>query len=122
MDARQAMQAYAGGRLVLGVGLLTLPAPMLRIWTGRDGDRAGAQVLARAMGARDIGLAAGTLLAPRRGDSAKPWLLAGALSDAVDLVATWTARESLPRVGGRLVGLMAVGGTLTGLTLACVEE
>jgi hypothetical protein len=57
-------------------------------------------VLTRALGARDLALGAGALLAmhddPR---SARPWFAAHAVADGADLAATIAARDGLPRNG-----------------------
>jgi hypothetical protein len=85
-------------RLVFGVAFIAEPKLMERGWIGRQARLPGAQVLARAVGARDVALGLGGLQAVARDDgSARPWLAAGALCDAVDFGATWTAGGRIPR-------------------------
>ena len=50
-------------------------------------------------GARDLAVGAGAAYALHTGGSARPWLLAAAFTDAVDAVATFAARRSLPVAG-----------------------
>ena len=86
------------GRLVFGVAFIAEPQLMERAWIGKQARLPGAQVLARAVGARDLVLGLGGLQALTRGHgSARPWLAAGAVCDAVDFGATWTAGQGIPR-------------------------
>jgi hypothetical protein len=86
------------GRLLFGVAFIAEPKLMERAWIGKQARLTGAQVLARAVGARDLVLGLGGLQALARNDgSARPWLAAGAGCDAVDFGATWTAGQAIPR-------------------------
>src|SRR5918996_3914517 len=86
------------GRLVFGVAFIADPKLMERAWIGKQARLPGAQVLARAVGARDLALGLGGLQAVARGDgSAQPWLAAAALCDAVDFGATKAAGRRIPR-------------------------
>ena len=86
------------GRFVIGVAFIAEPMLMDRAWIGKQARVPGAQVLARAVGARDLALGLGGLQAVARNDgSAQPWLAAGALCDAVDFGATWAAGRRIPR-------------------------
>jgi len=85
------------------------------MWVGRDGSRPGGQVLARALGARDTALGAGTLAALRGGGPTAPWVLGGLLCDGTDLLATHAARERLPAAAAPLIYLLAGGALLVGL-------
>ncbi len=86
------------GRLAFGVAFIADPMLMDRAWIGKQARVPGAQVLARAVGARDLALGAGGLQAVARNDgSAQPWLAAAALCDTVDFGATWAAGPRIPR-------------------------
>jgi hypothetical protein len=86
------------GRLLFGVAFIAQPKLMERAWIGKQARLPGAQLLARAVGARDLTLGLGGLQALTRNDgSARPWLAAGAVCDAVDFGATWTAGRGIPR-------------------------
>src|ERR671925_874450 len=86
------------GRFVFGVAFIAKPTLMDRAWIGKQARVPGAQLLARAVGARDLVLGLGGLQALTRDDgSARPWLGAGAVCDAVDFGATWAAGRTIPR-------------------------
>ncbi len=97
------------GRFVFGVAFIAQPGLMERGWIGKQARLPGAQVLARAVGARDLALGLGGLQAVARGDgSARPWLSAAATCDAVDFGATWTAGRGIPRQARTVV--LAIAG------------
>ncbi|HWG95134.1 MAG TPA: hypothetical protein VNU66_13020 [Mycobacteriales bacterium] len=86
-------QRTSAGRVAVGVGMLAHP-PLLGAPLGVDRvsvERTGWAV--RMLGAREVALGAGTLVALRRGDAraARLWLAAGLLADAVDAVAVGAA-------------------------------
>ena len=86
------------GRFLFGVVFIAQPKLMDRGWIGKQARLPGAQVLARAVGARDLALGLGGLQAVRRNDgSARPWLAAAAICDAVDFGATLAAGRGIPR-------------------------
>jgi hypothetical protein len=118
MDARSMAQQLAYGRLALGAGLVLAPRLFAGGWTGRDSAGGGGRVLAAGLGARDVAIGAGTAHALRSGGSLREWLLAGAISDAVDCVSTLRARGSIPTAGVVGVGALAGAGTLISLWAA----
>ena len=65
---------------------------------------------------RDAG-GVGAVRALAGGFGARPWLQAGVLADATDLVATLRARSELPALGVAGVAAIAAGSTLLGLWL-----
>jgi hypothetical protein len=77
-----------------------------------------ARVFGRALGARDLALGLGALAAlegPAAGaGSARAWVAAGALSDALDVVASVLSWPELPRVTRWLVAASAGGAALVG--------
>ena len=86
------------GRLLIGVAFIAEPKLMERAWIGKQARVPGAQVLARAVGARDLALGLGALQAVARDDgSARPWLGAAAICDAVDFGATLAAGRRIPK-------------------------
>jgi hypothetical protein len=111
-DPRLTGPAIAAGRVALGVVAITRPALPARSWVSEE--RAadpGVQVLARALGARDIALGVVALAACARGSacSRRATVGLGAFADGVDAAATLLAWRSLPR-GGRYLALVAAGG------------
>jgi hypothetical protein len=92
-------KGLAVGRVAFGAALVAMPEEAARGWIGRRAaSYGGAQALARALGVRDLVLGVGSLAALSRGDDARGWVLAGAVGDAVDLVASVTG-DDLPATG-----------------------
>jgi len=111
-------RGQALGRAVLGSALTVAPRLAARAWLGAGpARRPQTAVVVAAMGARDLGLGLGTVQAIRQGHGARPWLAAGVLADAADLVATWRARDELPAFGVASIALLAGGSAAAGLWL-----
>jgi hypothetical protein len=108
----------AGARVLLGVVALCRPNLPARMWVADDDARRRAvQLLARALGGRDLALGLGALVALAGCGPAAPWVAAGGLADAGDVAATVAAWRHLPPSRRRLVTLIA-GGALAGAVLA----
>lgn len=117
-STRALIAALALGRIAFGAGLLAAPARVAQGWIGDDAARAPVQVAVRALGARDVALSAGALALAGDGAKARPWLLAAAACDCVDLAATLAAGDTLApraRIG---TALLAGGSALAGIALA----
>jgi hypothetical protein len=117
MTARSLARLQALGRLALGGGLVAAPGIVAGGWVGGVADKRDGQALAVGLGARDVGLAVGTLRALSSGRGAAPWLRAGVLADAADLIATVRARDSLPPLAVPAVAAIAGGSVLLGAYL-----
>jgi hypothetical protein len=97
------------GRFLFGVAFIAEPKLMERAWIGKQARLPGAQLLARAVGARDLVLGLGGLQALARNDrSARPWLAGAGICDAVDFGATWAAGRGIPRQARS--GVLAIAG------------
>ena len=97
------------GRFLFGVAFIAQPELMERGWIGKQARLPGAQVLTRAVGARDLAVGLGGVQAVARGDgSARPWLAAAAVCDAVDFGASWAAGRGIPRQARS--GVLAIAG------------
>jgi hypothetical protein len=117
--ARRAAGGLAAARVTLGVVAYAAPALPARPWIGDAASRTTATtVLARALGARDLGLGAGLLLAARHGAPTRGWVEAGALADLGDLVATLLSFRELPRGGRWLILAVTAGAVAAGRLLA----
>src|SRR5947209_13969417 len=112
MNAMLLARATAAGRVGFGVALLLTPLPLTGAWLWDDANSTGSQVLARALGMRDLVLGAGALTS--NGEDLPRWLLAGAAADATDLVATLRAAD-LPQRGRILTAAAATAGLALGL-------
>ena len=111
-------RAVAAARVVIGLTALAWPLVPARPWVGTAADDLAARVFGRALGARDLALGLGALTAlqlpgAERG-SARAWVAAGALSDALDVVASLSSWRELPQRGRWLVVASASGAALTG--------
>jgi len=108
----------AGGRVALGLIALARPSVPARPWVGGTADEVTVRVFGRALGARDVALGAGALVALRHQaaepQAARAWIAAGALSDALDVVASLSSWGGLPRVTRWLVVASAGGAALAG--------
>jgi hypothetical protein len=97
------------GRSLVGVAFIAKPTLMERAWIGKQARLPGAQLLARAVGARDLVLGVGGVQAVAREDgSARLWLAAAGICDAVDFGATWAAGRAIPRTAR--TGVLAIAG------------
>ena len=115
---RRGAVTVATGRVALGVTALIWPSVPARPWVGAAADDLAAQVFGRALGARDLALGLGALTA-LRGPAAEPgpacaWVAAGALSDALDVVASLSSWQELPSRSRWLVVTAAGGAALAG--------
>ena len=121
---RRGATAVAVGRVALGVTALAWPSVPARPWVGAAADDVAARVFGRALGGRDLALGLGALVALQgpaaQAGSARAWLAAGALSDALDVVATVSSWPELPRVTRWLVAASAGGAALAGAAGALV--
>ena len=101
--------AYGVLRIAYAAGLLAAPARTARPWLGEGVDTAAGQVALRGLGGRDLALAAGSVAAVLRGRSARAWLAACAVGDAVDLVSTLTADDSQLPDNAKVGTVLAAG-------------
>lgn len=116
MQARTVVTALGAGRVAIGLGLIVATRRTAGGWLGKDAAAVpGARAAVRGLGARDLAAGAALLVAiARDADDAevRRWLLAGALGDTVDAVATVSAGRNDPV--GRASTLIAVSAAATG--------
>jgi hypothetical protein len=114
MEARGLAVSVAGGRVALGVISLLGPGLVGRTMTGPEGGTGGMRLLVRMVGARDLGLGLGVLLALDRGAPVRGWLEASAVVDGIDAGACLLARRHLRRsVSPAAAGLATAGALLS---------
>jgi hypothetical protein len=117
-QARQIAEAIALGRIAIGVVALVAPTVPLRPWVGRDfAWQPRAKLLARSLGARDLALGIGVMLALRHKAPVRGWVEGAGLADAGDTLATLLAFGKLPK-GGRWLVLASAAGAVTAARLA----
>ena len=95
MEGRDLAVSLAGGRTAIGVLSLLAPGFVGRVMTGRGGSEGGTRLFARMVGARDLGLGLGLLVALNRGAPVRGWLEASAVVDGIDATACLLARDHI---------------------------
>ena len=114
MEARGIAVSVAWGRIAIGAVSLLAPGFVGRAMTGRDGSGGGTRLFARMVGARDLALGLGVLVALERGAPVRGWLEASAVVDGIDAAAGLLARHHLSTaVFPGAVGLAAAGALLS---------
>jgi hypothetical protein len=109
-QARQIAEAIAVGRIAIGIVALVAPTVPLRPWVGRDfAWQPRAKLLARSLGARDLALGIGVMVALRHKAPVRGWVEGAGLADAGDTLATLLAFGKLPKSGRWLVLASAAG-------------
>lgn len=112
MNGETGIRALAALRLAIGAGAFGAPGLAGRLFGLDVPGNPQAPYLARLFGARDVGLAVGTLASA--GDARRTWLAVGIACDAADFLAALLAGRdgSLSRVSATLCAapaLAAVG-------------
>jgi hypothetical protein len=114
MEGTDLAVSLARARLAIGVASLLAPGLVGRTMTRRDGSEAGTRLFARMVGARDLGLGLGVLVALDRGAPVRGWLEASAVVDGIDAAACLLARHHIrTSVLPGAVGLAAAGALLS---------
>lgn len=90
--------SVARWRIAIGVAAVVTPGLAARVMAGRRRSDGIAPLFARMLGARDVALGLGTVIALDRGKPVRGWLEGSALADTVDCVACVLARENMPPV------------------------
>lgn len=99
-------RALGAGRLAVGAAVLAAPEASVRILGLDTASAKRVRFLAQMAGARDLGLAAGTLTTA--GHGRRTWLLVGAAVDAADSIAIAAALRA-GQVRGLAVRAIVVG-------------
>jgi hypothetical protein len=110
----------AAGRLVIAAAALAAPVPAVRLLGGDTATAGRVTWLTRMMAIRDAAIGTGALAATRATGPAGPWLLAGAVSDAVDAaVVTAAIRQGrIKGIGSKAVVAVASGAAVAGAVTA----
>ena len=122
MDERDLALSLARGRIAIRVVSLLAPGWGGRTVTGLDGSEGATRLFARMVGARDLGLGLGVVVALDRGAPVRGWLEASAVVDGIDAAVCLLARRHIrTTVLPGVVGL-ATGGALLSAWLARQSE
>ncbi len=116
-DAKLAILA-ARGRIVIGAVAVVAPGLAARVMGGRRGSEGVAPALARMLGARDVALGLGVVIALDRGAPVRGWLEGSALSDTVDCLACVAAREQMPPRASRAAAGLGAASAALGMFLS----
>lgn len=113
MDPQSQARTMAMARVAFGIVFTVTPGVVLRAWVGRDHAATPAvRMLSRGLGARDLAIGVGALLALRHDAPARGWIEAGVVSDLGDALGIALAARHLPRFGaiGGLVAALGAAG------------
>ena len=122
MDNQQMTKQFAAGRIAIGTLLFLFPGRVFKGTLGEVSDSKGLRAVARMLGARDIVLGVGPLVAAQRGEPVRPWITYGAASDAADALAILLAWRHLRPWHRFLVLVTAMGGAGGGVYLASQSD
>jgi peptide-methionine (R)-S-oxide reductase len=110
--ARNLVVSLAWSRVALGLTLFVAPTVPLRPWVGRaEARRPQAKLLGRSLGARDLALGLGMLIAQKHGSPLRGWVEAAGVADAGDMLGTFFGWGHLPKAS-RLFILASAGGAV----------
>ena len=113
--------AWSMGLARVGAGAACLVAPKKTVaaWVSREtAAQPGVDLVARALGIRELILGAAILNSLARGGNGRAWLAAAALADVTDGAATLAARHQLRPARALLVTAVAAGSAAVGAHLA----
>jgi hypothetical protein len=114
MEGRDLAVSLARGRIAIGVVSLLAPGFVGRTMSGRDASAGATRLFARMVGARDLGLGLGLLVALDRAAPVRGWLEASAVVDGIDAAACVLARHHIrTSVLPGAVGMAATGALLS---------
>jgi hypothetical protein len=115
MDERDVARLLGLGRTVLGGTMVLMPRKAVRGYMGENEVSFSAALSMRGLGARDIALGTGLLVALEDDGDVARWLEAGAIADAGDFLATLANFREMPTL--RRLLWLATAGTATYLGL-----
>ena len=118
MDEHEAARGLAWLRITVGAAFFLAPRSGVRAWTGEEVPSVGAVVAARGVGARDVAIGAGTLLALERKGSVGRWLEAGVVADAADATSALFAGRRMPTARRVLFTVLGAAFAVFGAQLA----
>jgi hypothetical protein len=118
MEDRDLARMLGLGRALIGATMVLAPRKAARSYMGEYDPPSSTAMSLRGLGARDIALGTGLLIAVENDGEVSRWLEAGALADAGDFLATLANFRELPTMR-RLLWLVTAGSaTYLGLRLA----
>ncbi|MPZ71523.1 MAG: hypothetical protein GEU71_18695 [Actinobacteria bacterium] len=122
LDAADLARMLSSARIAIGIALLIAPGRVMTAWTGEDNPSPALKHAGRSMGARDVALGLGSLVALDRSKSVSRWLEAQAFSDAADCIGTLIAFKHMPRFKRWGYLILEGGAAFLGVQLAAALE
>lgn len=118
IEDRDLAEMLGLSRIVLGGATMLAPRRVTRAWTGEHAREAVSLMAVRGLGARDLAIGVGILVALDRNTPVRGWLEASAIADFTDAFGTVSSWRRLPR--WRRLGLLAleVGAGIVALRTA----
>jgi hypothetical protein len=111
-----------GLRIAYAAALIAAPGRLGRPWLDSPADRGPTQIPLQALGARELVLHTGALLAALRRQALRPWLAASTAGDLTDVAATLARRQQLPDGAARATAVVGGGSALISAGLAAALE
>lgn len=87
LDERDIARFLSLGRVAFGAFMVLAPRRAARLWTGENDESAISAMAVRGLGARDMAIGMGALVALEEDGDVAGWMRAGAISDAGDALA-----------------------------------
>src|SRR5919106_2583500 len=84
LDEKDIARLLSIGRVAFGALMVLAPRRAARLWTGESEESAISAMAVRGLGARDLAIGMGTLVALEDDGDVAGWLRAGMVSDAGD--------------------------------------
>lgn len=110
MDDKDLVRMLGFSRVAIGAAAFLAPRRVARMWTGESPEMAVSHLAIRGLGARDVGIGLGMLIALENDGAVRGWLEASALADAGDAASTilsWKRWSNIRKVGFLAVELAA---------------
>lgn len=118
MDDAALAMSVARGRIAIGLAAVVSPRLATRVMSRRSAPEGVAPLFARMLGARDVALGLGTVIALDRGAPVRGWLEGSALADAADCVAALLARNEMSPMAFRATAGLGGASALVGAFLS----
>ena len=118
MDDAALAMSVARGRIAIGLAAVVSPRLATRVMSRRRAPAGVAPLFARMLGARDVALGLGTVIALDRGAPVRGWLEGSALADAADCVAALLARDEMSPMAYRATAGLGGASALIGAFLS----
>lgn len=118
MDDAALAMTVARCRIAIGTAAVLCPRLATRVMSGGRESKGIAPLFARMLGARDIALGLGTVIALDRGTPVRGWVEGSALADAADCLACVLARENMSPAAFRASAGLGGGSALLGAFLS----